>query len=481
MKRDKGFKWVSLVFLGLLIGAGGVAPGSAQSVTWTHVFITDTGTTNQYDVIDTSTPDGEYLVIHRLSGNNTGVAHQWDGSAWNVNGYFAEGSFDRIEHSVVSNGPEHYVFLANTSASPDGVIEIWQSLDDGHTWSLFESFGGAGVSQARPCLKSSLSFSCITIAPSGSEVFVRDPTWVGTNNCGSSNSGEAFRVILNDTGTQYLAALGFLPGSLDKVGITRTLFNGTSCVGKQTYILQGATASGDQLFDGNARFVEDEVVLYRLRVGVGDYRLVQTQFDIDQPSSSPSHTELADDVSSNNNRAIHATEGAGFVGYQNEASGISVTSLGDIGAPTGAIATGISLGPDEVVVFYLDGTDAYAAFSSSLGLIEPEPTTTPPTITGGTLFGDNGALFGGNKSALADAIQVSEGGLEAMMAVLWILIFAGIGWGATKGHALGAASGAGLGVMFTFAFGLIPLWFILLLLAIGAAAVVAFRQRGAAG
>lgn len=135
-------------------------------------------------------------------------------------------------------------------------------------------------------------------------------------------------------------------------------------------------------------------------------------------------------------------------------------------------------------------TDVYAFYVSSNGdlnvaqtgccifSVEPETTTPPPD--GGSLFGDDGTMFGGNKSALAEALQIDEPALEVLMAVIWILIFTAIGFGATM-RPFGAGVGAIFGLGFSLVFSLMPIWFLVFVLVVSVAiGFFLFSRRGTA-
>lgn len=96
------------------------------------------------------------------------------------------------------------------------------------------------------------------------------------------------------------------------------------------------------------------------------------------------------------------------------------------------------------------------------------------------LFGDSGVLYGpGGSAGLAVALGTNVTGALILYGIVVVLLFAGIGF-AFFG-APGAAAGALLGLFIAIAAGMFPLWLILLLVVVCAAAFVLFRGARGGG
>lgn len=108
--------------------------------------------------------------------------------------------------------------------------------------------------------------------------------------------------------------------------------------------------------------------------------------------------------------------------------------------------------------------------SDGCGELQPAPQ-------GGELFGPTGVLYGGDKTGLADALQISETALDGIYSLIWILVFSGAAFLATKGNLLATTAGGILGVAFSLTFGLIPIWLVLFIITIAAAGLLFTRGR----
>lgn len=96
------------------------------------------------------------------------------------------------------------------------------------------------------------------------------------------------------------------------------------------------------------------------------------------------------------------------------------------------------------------------------------------------LFGDHGAIYGGNVATVAAALGVSTTSTQILYGIIFVLIFAagGLMLGLKLGFPAAAASvGAVVGVFAAMAFGFFPVW-VVVFLAMGAAAVAILFLRG---
>lgn len=98
------------------------------------------------------------------------------------------------------------------------------------------------------------------------------------------------------------------------------------------------------------------------------------------------------------------------------------------------------------------------------------------------LFGDTGAIYGGNKTVLAAAVGVPELGLDLLMSLLLILVFTVAGIMLTPAHRLiGGGGGAVAGLFITLANDLIPIWVLVFMVAAAAAGFLLIRRRSRGG
>lgn len=95
------------------------------------------------------------------------------------------------------------------------------------------------------------------------------------------------------------------------------------------------------------------------------------------------------------------------------------------------------------------------------------------------LFGDDGALYGPGKQALADAAGVSTTSFDILYGLLFVLIFAALGYSIIR--LPGALGGAALGLFFAIAGGMFPIWVLFFLAVVATAAFLLYRQRTSAG
>ena len=98
--------------------------------------------------------------------------------------------------------------------------------------------------------------------------------------------------------------------------------------------------------------------------------------------------------------------------------------------------------------------------------------------TGESYFGDEGLLYGGDKDELADSFQISKGALDVIYGFIWLMVFAGAGFVATK-HLFGAIGGGLAGIAWNIAFSLWPVWLFIFLIAIGGALFLLMQRRAA--
>lgn len=92
------------------------------------------------------------------------------------------------------------------------------------------------------------------------------------------------------------------------------------------------------------------------------------------------------------------------------------------------------------------------------------------------LFGEQGAIYGGDREALAAAADVSPFSLDLLLGLVFVLIFAGAGWMSLG--TIGAVAGAVAGVLAAMAIGFFPVWLIVLLIAFAAATFLLVKTRG---
>lgn len=133
-------------------------------------------------------------------------------------------------------------------------------------------------------------------------------------------------------------------------------------------------------------------------------------------------------------------------------------------------SSGAGVSPASCVVLV---EEDITGFTDACGV--PLPGNESP---GSDLTGPNGGLFGGDKDALAEALQVSAASLEFLMAIMLILLITAGGFFAYG--ALGAGGGLMVGITTSYALDLLPFWSIYFFLFIGAAGSILYvKSRGA--
>lgn len=115
------------------------------------------------------------------------------------------------------------------------------------------------------------------------------------------------------------------------------------------------------------------------------------------------------------------------------------------------------------------GTLDLLVYNGTLGTYIPPP---PPRA----LFGDNGAIYGQSRQAMADAMGIEPGSVDFLYAAIVALGLSLLGF--RFGGTYGAIGGSVGGVVIVTALGWVPIWLPLMALVMGAATVKHFNLGG---
>ena len=130
--------------------------------------------------------------------------------------------------------------------------------------------------------------------------------------------------------------------------------------------------------------------------------------------------------------------------------------------------TGIESGDSCIITLDSEVQDDFGSCGDDVSLV---------IDTGSDLTDEDGALFGGNKQALADSLQVSVASIEFIMGVLLTLVLMAGGW--KYGGGMGAIGMLIPGLILSYSIGLFPFWSIYVggfLLVAGV--ILAMKSRG---
>lgn len=120
-----------------------------------------------------------------------------------------------------------------------------------------------------------------------------------------------------------------------------------------------------------------------------------------------------------------------------------------------------------------DGTSEVGYLFAESETPEPPP---PPVVPRSNISGPDGALYGGDKTAFAATLGITEGAVDGIYTVGFVMMGAAIGYGIHR-SIMASSAGAVAGVFFAIGMGVIPAWVVAFFAILGVAAYVLFRRR----
>jgi hypothetical protein len=159
-------------------------------------------------------------------------------------------------------------------------------------------------------------------------------------------------------------------------------------------------------------------------------------------------------------------DGDGRIDYASDPGCVGFGDTSEVDPP--ACGDGLDNDGDTLVDYPLDRGCSSSEDTSEVG---PEPPK--------KLLGDEGSLYGGNRSSFATALGVTPETADALLGTLLILGLATTG--AVFASSVGGVAGATLGTVAAAAFDLVPIWFLVFVLVVGVAAGLLLARRGGDG